>query len=464
MRPAGRALRYRLGFAVLAVAILVPLSVAAASGHHKRVVPLPHFRPVTKVVKIKHKRWLVLRSLTISHLGHIRPLVECGGCLREAGPIHTSKLRRGTITYSGVNWLLRGRYAARIIVYRKGAIGRMLSLRAKLGKHPGLVFERAACLKSSRKTVRCPRRTVTPTAGTPVTAPVDTTTPAATPAIGTPSATATASGNTITFSGSVNANGNAIAVTVTDTTDGTSHVCGNGTGLVQCTWVEAGLKYKTVYYYTLTATDTSGSGRATVSAQTSATTSATPPPIQTPTLSGTVSGNSISVSGSVDDGGLAASAVLRDNTDGATGSCTTSGSIISCTLNEASLSYSTNYSYTLTATDASSYGRASTVTSWSGTTGPPPSGTPSVSVARGTAAPTSKCGGASSCYYIQTTTANFPAGVTCQITASTYGLAGFVTWTQGANATSNGPDAQENKSVTVQCSGGGVTASGTGNW
>jgi hypothetical protein len=457
-----RGVRHRLVLAALVVAILVPLSVAAASGHHMHVVPLPRFHPVTKVVKIKHKQWLVLRSLTISHLGRIRPLVECGGCLREAGPIHTTKFRHGTITYSGVNWLLRGKYAARIIVYRKGTIGRELALRAKLGKHPGLVFERAACLKSSRRTVRCPKRTLTPTAGTPVTAPVTTPTPApvATPPIGTPSANATASGNAITFSGSVNANGNPIALTVTDTTDGVSHACGSGTGVVQCTWVETGLKYKTAYAYTLTASDTSPYNRAPATATASATTGDAPP-INSATLSASANGNSTSVSGSANGNGLAITVTITSS-DGQSHSCSGSG-VVDCSWGESGLSYSTAYNYTLTASDVSGNGRAPATATASATTGPPP-GPESVSVARGTAAPTSKCGGASSCYYIQTTTVGFAGTVTCHITASTYGLAGFVSWTQGANATSNGPDAQENKSVTVQCTDGTNTASGTGNW
>jgi hypothetical protein len=40
----------------LAVAISIPLSVAAASGHHRRAVPLQRFHSMTKVMKTKHKR------------------------------------------------------------------------------------------------------------------------------------------------------------------------------------------------------------------------------------------------------------------------------------------------------------------------------------------------------------------------------------------------------------------------
>jgi hypothetical protein len=275
------------------------------------------------------------------------------------------------------------------------------------------------------------------------------------PAINGAQLTATANGTSITASGSANGNGLPITVTV-KSSDGQSKVC-TGSGAVPCSLSESNLKYSTPYSYTLTAADASPYNRASATA-TAAATTGDAPPINGATLSASASGTSTSVTGSANGNGLAITVTISSS-DGQSHSC--SGSeVVSCSWGESGLQYATPYNYTLTASDASGNNRASATATASATTGP----APAVSVARGTAAPTSKCGGASSCYYIQTTTTNFPAGVTCQITASTYGLAGFITWTQGANATSNGPDAQENKSVTVQCSGGGQTASGSGSW
>lgn len=65
----------------------------------------------------------------------------------------------------------------------------------------------------------------------------------------------------------------------------------------------------------------------------------------------------------------------------------------------------------------------------------------------------------SSCAYIVATTANFSAGVSCSV--------GFgIDWTQGANESKQSPNyyGYPKSSVTVTCSGGGQTASGSITW
>jgi hypothetical protein len=294
---------------------------------------------------------------------------------------------------------------------------------------------------------------------TAVTAKASATTPQP-PAINGTTLTATANGTSITLQGSANGNGLPIAVTI-KSSDGNTHTC-SGSGTVPCSWTESSLKYQTTYNYTLTAVDASDYKRTSTTASASAKTGDAPA-ITGATLNGSVNGTSISVNGSVNNGGLAANVVLRDNNTGATGSCSTSGNVVSCSLNESGLNYSTTYNYTLTATDASGYGRAPQSANWSGTTVGPPPPSPTVAVVIGPATSnTAYCNYGSPCNRVEATTANFSGTVTCNITASTYGLAGFTSWTQGPNATSYGNNYQNGGTVTITCTDGTHTASGSG--
>lgn len=72
---------------------------------------------------------------------------------------------------------------------------------------------------------------------------------------------------------------------------------------------------------------------------------------------------------------------------------------------------------------------------------------------------------AASCAYIVATTAGFSGTVTCS-PDSTNGKVGWVTWTQGPNEKKQSPDyyGYPSTQVTVTCTGGGQSASGSITW
>jgi len=99
--------------------------------------------------------------------------------------------------------------------------------------------------------------------------------------------------------------------------------------------------------------------------------------------------------------------------------------------------------------------RASKSASASTTT---PSVAPTVTVSKGASAVGQPGCTDPSCAFIVATTANFPGTVTCSVSATDHGTAGFITWTQGGTATKQSPDyfGWPNGWVEVTC--GGVTS------
>ena len=90
---------------------------------------------------------------------------------------------------------------------------------------------------------------------------------------------------------------------------------------------------------------------------------------------------------------------------------------------------------------------------------------PSVTVARGASAEGQPGCSSSLCAYVAATTAGFAADVSCSVD-SEKGSGGFVAWTQGPAETMQSPNyyGYPGSSVTVTCTGGGQSASGSLTW
>lgn len=95
-----------------------------------------------------------------------------------------------------------------------------------------------------------------------------------------------------------------------------------------------------------------------------------------------------------------------------------------------------------------------------------PTISPSVTVARGTSAEGQPGCSSSFCAYVAATTAGFADDdVSCSV-VSDQGSEGFVVWTQGPSETKQSPNyyGYPDSTVTVTCTGGGQSASGSLTW
>jgi hypothetical protein len=124
------------------------------------------------------------------------------------------------------------------------------------------------------------------------------------------------------------------------------------------------------------------------------------------------------------------------------------------------IGWSSTGNYVVTVSDTALWpgqtsARASKSASASTTT---PSVAPTVTVSKGASAVGQAGCTDPSCAFIVATTANFPGTVTCSVSATDHGTAGFITWTQGGTATKQSPDyfGWPNGWVEVTC--GGVTS------
>ena len=94
-----------------------------------------------------------------------------------------------------------------------------------------------------------------------------------------------------------------------------------------------------------------------------------------------------------------------------------------------------------------------------------PTISPSVTVARGASAEGQPGCSSSFCAYVAATTAGFADDVSCSV-VSEQGSEGFVVWTQGPSETKQSPNyyGYPDSTVTVTCTGGGQSASGSLTW
>jgi len=174
-------------------------------------------------------------------------------------------------------------------------------------------------------------------------------------------------------------------------------------------------------------------------------------PITTPTITATPSGNSVLVQATVNPNGRDVTATISSSAGGSH-VCNLSGAgPMACAWTQTALNYSTSYTYTVTVADASGAGRASKAASVATRTGADPN-VPTVTVSHGPSHLATGCTIAA-CARVRTTTAHFASTVTCHITAAYPDTAGFISWTQGADATKDGPDyfGYPGHTVTVQC-------------
>jgi len=185
-------------------------------------------------------------------------------------------------------------------------------------------------------------------------------------------------------------------------------------------------------------------------------------PIANPTITATPSGNSVLVQSTVNPNGRDVTATITSSAGGSH-VCNLSGAVsMACAWTQTSLSYSTSYTYTVTVTDASGSGRVGKAASVTTRTGADPN-IPTVTVSHGPAHTGTGCT-AAACAWVRTVTAHFSSSVTCQITAAFPDTAAFITWTQGADATKDGPNyyGWAARTVTVRCTDAqGHIATGT---
>lgn len=174
-------------------------------------------------------------------------------------------------------------------------------------------------------------------------------------------------------------------------------------------------------------------------------------PIANPTITATPSGNSVLVQSTVNPNGRDVTATITSSAGGSH-VCNLSGAgSMPCAWTQTALNYSTSYTYTVTVVDASGSGRVSKAASVTTRTGADPN-LPIVTVSHGPSHSAAGCTIAA-CAWVRTTTAHFSSTVTCRITAAYPDTAGFISWTQGAEATKDGPNyyGYPGRTVTVQC-------------
>ena len=123
------------------------------------------------------------------------------------------------------------------------------------------------------------------------------------------------------------------------------------------------------------------------------------------------------------------------------------------------------YSATVTVTVTLSDGARGTRTVFESITTPPrPPDPATVTVTRGSLKNVDGCK-ATWCAYVMVTTKNFAGTTTCHISGSDLYGAWGTSWTQGGNETKDSGRFYGGHSITVTCTGGGVTMSGTNsNW
>lgn len=174
-------------------------------------------------------------------------------------------------------------------------------------------------------------------------------------------------------------------------------------------------------------------------------------PIAVPTITASPSGNSVTVLASVNPNGRSVTATITSSAGGSHVCNLAGAGPMACAWTQTALNYSTSYTYTVTVADASGAGRVSKAASVATRTGADPNA-PTVTVSHGPSHLATGCTIAA-CAWVRTTTAHFASTVTCHITAAYPDTAGFISWTQGADATKDGPNyyGYPGHTVTVQC-------------
>jgi hypothetical protein len=144
------------GAVALAATLVVLTSGAGQSAAEVSVVPLPTISVHSSVIRIEHKRVLLITSILLGNIEGVRSTITCGRCERIRATLRESHPTAASKRYVGVDWLIPiGRHIV-VAVTRPGEIGRYLLLGA--GAHDALVYKDTGCLAPARSThITCPQ-------------------------------------------------------------------------------------------------------------------------------------------------------------------------------------------------------------------------------------------------------------------------------------------------------------------
>lgn len=161
-RPGAAARARSLGAhaSLLALALIAAFAVADARA---AALPLPRVDGETDEIRSLGRPALVVRSFLVRRV-HGKLTVRCNRCPRRVGP--RTRLTRPSPTsrrFAGVNWILRGGRAVKVIVRRRGSIGRYLLVTAQRRKGQLVLgYKESGCLNRYGNRVICPRGTPAP--------------------------------------------------------------------------------------------------------------------------------------------------------------------------------------------------------------------------------------------------------------------------------------------------------------
>lgn len=168
--PSAARLRRTLA-AGLALTILAAVSCSAAAAHHGvrrhsvQVVRLPRVHVKASYVHLHRHRVLLVGSIVVAGLAHVRLSVSCGHCERLKARVHESHPRPGVTRYTHVDWMITGHHEILLTVTHRAELGRYMLLGT--GSHHRLVFKASGCLRArgSHRRVSCPHHARRPATG-----------------------------------------------------------------------------------------------------------------------------------------------------------------------------------------------------------------------------------------------------------------------------------------------------------
>jgi hypothetical protein len=159
-----------------AALVAVLMLMTADLAHGAPVVGAFKVSADSKTVRYHGKATLLVRSLDVRDVRHIRIRLYCDGCRRFAGRARKERLSGTRVRFSGLNWLLTSKRTMLITGLRKGHVTRYLRMGAD--RRHRLVFRAAGCMDSRRVARTCPQGTSNPTSGSAVPSPAGSSTPA----------------------------------------------------------------------------------------------------------------------------------------------------------------------------------------------------------------------------------------------------------------------------------------------
>lgn len=157
--------------ASMLTALVALLCLAGPAQAARGVLPVPKVRVVAHRISFHGDKALLVRSITISRIAHVKLRVTCEHCVRYPTPIRETKPKPDTKRFAGVNWIIVVGRHIHVRSTRHGKIGRYLVLgvgKADSRRQSSLLITRSGCIGPRQKVIDCPRRVHSPSKGSHV--------------------------------------------------------------------------------------------------------------------------------------------------------------------------------------------------------------------------------------------------------------------------------------------------------